>query len=513
MKKVKTVALNGMEGRLVEIETDISQSLPCFIIIGLADASVKEASDRVKRAIINSDFGYPKGKITVNLSPAYLHKKGSHFDLGIAIGILLAQDKISCNIENILFIGELSLDGKVVPAKGVLPMIMPIIESNKDNIKEIILPEANCEECYLLTKETNVKLIPVKTLREAVSHLEGNRIDFYEDNQTPSYKVQDSSLDFCDVKGQMAAKDAVMTAVAGGHNLLMIGSPGSGKTMIAKRISTILPEMSLREQLESTKIYSYAGQLNEEMPIINKRPFRYVTVGTTKVALVGGGNHPSPGEISYAHNGVLFMDEMFEFPEAIIEALRVPLEEKKINIIRKGECTTFLSDFIFVGATNPCRCGFLGDKIHPCTCTQTEINRYRSKLSGPIADRIDIAIEVNRIDYDELSYKDEFSTEKMRGEIYRVKEIQKDRYKGIPCNSNGELPDKYIDEFCVLDKEGKSFMENIYNKYGLSPRRYFKLLKVARTVADLKDSKEISAAHLAIAFHYTRFFMERKGRE
>lgn len=504
--KTRTVALSGMEGIEVEIETDIMRGLPYFNVIGLADASVKEASERVRRAIVNSDFEYPKGRITVNLSPAYIHKKGSHYDLGIAMGILTESGVIRNETRGRIFVGELALDGRILPVKGILPMIAAV--TGMRDVKEILMHEGNCEEAYLITRDCDIDLIPVKNLRETVRHICDNHIEPYKKDKTKNRDIARALVDFCDIKGHEAAKEAIITALAGGHNLLMIGAPGTGKTMLAKRIAGVLPPMNIAEQIETSKIYSYAGMLTRDKPAVTERPFRHITPAISKAALLGGGTYPMPGEISFAHNGVLFADEMLEFPQNILEALRIPMEEKQVRIVRKGNNVTFPSNFIFVGAANPCRCGYLGDELRPCTCTQAEIDSYRNRLSGALAERMDICIEVSRAKYEELEDNKSISSADMRRQIERAKEIQEERFMAYDFSSNGDMDDRYIGKFCVLGREEEAFMRRSYTKCGISPRRYYRILKVARTIADLKGSKDIHVLHLTSAFHYTRFLEE-----
>lgn len=496
VKKIKSIALEKTEGVEVDIEADVSLGLPYFNIVGFADISAKEASERVKKAILNSGFEYPKGRVTVNLTPAYLHKKGSHFDLGIAIGILCASGLISDETTGKVFIGELSFDGEILPVKKLIPMLTAVMAD--DNVKEIIASEANCKEAFLITSRSDKKLVCVRNLKEAAEYVNGNNKKPYE-NPYDNYEEQIFE-DFEDVMGHEEAKEAIMTAVAGGHNILMIGSPGTGKTMIAKRIPGILPPMSKKEQIETTALYSYADRLTEKEPVMLRRPFRHVSAGVTAKALIGGGRIPMPGEVSLANKGVLFIDEILEISNNVLEALREPIEERKVIISRSGGSIAFPADFLLVGAANPCRCGYLGDKVHECTCSQAEIIRYKNKLSGALADRIDICIELLRTDYENLKGKRGLTSTDMKELIFEVRDIQKKR----GC-VNGLMTDSQVKEFCILDEDGETFLKTAYHNMGISPRRYYKILKVARTITDFRRRNIIGVHELAVAAHYTRF--------
>lgn len=466
----------------------------------MPDQSVKESKERVRTAIKNSNFELPSRKIVINLAPADTKKEGSFFDLPIAIGIL--QNLGYINNESIIqtiFLGELSLDGRLNKINGVLPMC---IEAKNLGIKNVILPQENSQEASIVN---GLNVIGVSSLGQAVNYLNkkeeilpsiSNMEDIFSNNNQ-------YSLDFADVKGQEEVKRALEVAAAGGHNAMLIGSPGAGKTMVSRRIPSILPDLSFDEALEVTKIHSIAGILPKEQPIVTKRPYRAPHHTVSKSSLIGGGKIPKPGEISLAHYGVLFLDELPEFKRETLEVLRGPLEDRTVTISRVSASLTYPCNFMLVASMNPCPCGYYGSKEKECTCSESQIAKYMSKISGPLLDRIDIQVKVNPVKYNKLSTEaEEETSEQIRKRVNNARKIQLERYKKFGIFSNAELTQSLINQYCNLDDKCHKIMENAFEKLKLSARAYTRILKVARTIADLANSNDIKAIHLAEAINY-----------
>lgn len=500
MTKITSAAVLGLDAVPVEVEVDIAaQGLPSFTIVGLPDKAVEEAKERVRAAIRNSGAEFPARKITINLAPADLPKEGPSYDLPIALGILIASGQLQADTAKSLFSGELSLDGRVRPINGAL--IQALMARDKE-LEQFFLPKDNAKEAAIIT---GVSIFAVPSLKELFFHLSNQQpLERIETILQDTHEIHTFDYDLKDIKGQQQAKRALEIAAAGSHNMLFKGPPGAGKTLLARTLPSILPRLSFNEMIEVTKIYSIAGLLGKEA-VVHKRPFRSPHHTISLVGLIGGGSNPKPGEITLAHRGVLFLDEFPEFPRTILESLRQPIEDAIVSISRAKGKTTFPAKCMLIASQNPCPCGYLGDKTHQCSCSSSQISRYKKRVSGPILDRIDIHLDIPAINVDKLTEAGSGNVENSKTvheRVQKARDIQEKRYTGTNITSNAELTNKALHHYCPLTEDCRELLRMAVNKLGLSGRAYYRVVKLSRTIADLDGVDVIKPNHIAEALQY-----------